>query len=219
MLVNIDEKSEGGYMGFSTREKDGGKYAPQLVIHGELKEDAVVGTLQQEFKLTSVQDTFVQGGDSADKKYTTSSYMQVMSGTGALHRRTYLRFDVNQLGADTVNSATLQLHLKNANIATNGEDGHSLQALAFNADWGDTLTWNSQPDLTNAVKSPVTNFTVASKNKIIELDVTDIVNQLNGKQTLDLALINPVKGNTNLIAITPTEGSGDTNPAPTLILK
>jgi|GEM_PF-402873 len=218
VLVNIDEKGKGGFIHIANREEtvDGvaAARAAKLEIQGELE-----GTLPQAMSLTSTQDGFVQDGTTANNNYGTNSYMQVMSGVGNYHRRTFLSFDTSSLGTNTVTSAKLQLHIKNATV-TDGYADHKLQALAFDATWAEReLTWAIQPDLTNAPASPVTTFTLADKGKVIELDVTDLVNQLNGKKTLELALINPEVGNVNLIALTPREGGSDATPAPTLILK
>ncbi len=218
VLINIDEKGQGGFIQIANREEkvDGvmGARAAKLEIQGELK-----GTLTENLNLTSIQDGFVQDGTTVETNYGTNSYMQVMSGSGNFHRRTYLRFDTSTLGSNTVTSAKLRLHIKNA-TETAGYANHKLQALAFEANWDERkLNWATQPDLTNAAVSAVTTFTIADKGKVIELDVTNLVNQLNGKKTLDLALINPELGNINLIALTPREGGSDKTPAPTLILK
>lgn len=165
------------------------------------------------------QDAFVRGGTEADKVFGTNSYMGVENHTlyDHLKYKSLLRFDMTSLAGNKATSAKLKIYLRNVNAR--GEAHVRLQAYAVEVgDWTEkTMTWNRLPAIEGAATSNVLSLVHEEKDKWIELDITDIVNQLNGATSLDLVLSNPDLQN-GYIGLSTREHDGE-NKAPHLVLK
>ena len=124
--------------------------------------------------------------------------MTIKNSVGRTDRKSLLRFDVSKLASNKVTAAKLRLHANVIDLKTRSSG--KLQALAVDGfEWKESsMTWNDLPDLSRATQSQITTVTASipkgdiQVNRWVELDVTDLINQLNGKPTLDLVLVNPV---------------------------
>lgn len=178
------------------------------------KQDLAAGGL--ELKVT--QDAYVRGGNQADKFDGIGwGFMGVENhyNNPALDHISILRFDTNGLMGLKATSAKLKLHIRGVDTRpdkTGGNKDTRLQAFAADAgDWveKESITWNTLPSTDGATASGITTASHGQSQKWIELDVTDIVNKLDSKRSLDLLLVNiDEKGQGGYVGLSTKEHSG-----------
>ncbi len=163
----------------------------------------------QEYKILVSEDTFVQGGDTADEAMGTKSAKQLRVGNSNAKskyaRTTYLKFTLPKR-IKRMQEVTLHLPVKVFNGSKNPDAKFTLEVYTVtNNDWDEnTLTRNTKPDITKLVGSidlPISEGKESTWHKII-LDTYPIFKLSNSQKnrTITLALLNTKFNRTSSIS-------------------
>jgi len=164
---------------FSYTISDGNSTSNGLV---EIIVNSVSG--QDTLTLSTLADSYVQGGTSANNNYGSSTSLIVKgTGTGDYDRFSYLKFDLSTLTQPVV-EGKLQLHYSTSTIR-----GVDHQVYLINDDsWGESsITFNNQP----STGSLITTQTLPSGTDVVEYDITNTLEQeRTGDGTISLKIVN-----------------------------
>ncbi len=141
------------------------------------------------------EDTYVRGGSFANTSFGSASSLRVKLGSSKFTRRSYLKFDVSDLGEGTSNLILTPSRVPSAGI--------TVQLYGVNDSWAEgNLTWNTQP----TGKTLLQTFTITSAdlNNNLSIDVSDYVaQQAAGDGTASFAIYSP--SSSALLAFTSKE--------------
>ena len=176
--------------------KDGGKKAPELsVYYGTKTDDTVyygkmwgtkapelskngidniVGLRKSElYRTEACEDTYVEGGTSADKNFGASEIIDVKAAPGEkidnYYREALLKFDIRDVADLAYTSVYLELECK---LVEKGDIPVELMVYGcYPFDWEEkTVTYNTLPEKEEFVTS-----VIIEKAGTVRIDVTDIV--------------------------------------------
>ena len=155
-------------------------------IHDLLKEWRGEGSLVKEEiassnkKITVSDDSYVQGGDSENKNFGSSSDMLVKTAAEHTTRVPYLKFDLSDLPGNTVN-ATLVLTMQDS------KNEMTYSFLLVDDNWDEsTITKNNAPSF----GKEIARKKVIKNSKTVEIDITEIAAQEKKKDGyLSLAIV------------------------------
>ncbi|WKN45699.1 CBM96 family carbohydrate-binding protein [Tunicatimonas pelagia] len=192
-----------------TRRNTGGAFVLKAVAVDEAgKESSATLNLSVSYGGTSlavVDDTYVRGGNNADRNFGDSDQLEAKSTGAAFTRRSFLKFDLSS-NRRWIKTATLRLKVK--------DQGTDLYSAAFVEDdsWEEeTLTWNTEPTIGSIIET----LPSAREGEYMIYNVTDIVKQeFNGDKTVSFAIISDGTSNQRFYS----KESPDANDAPFLLI-
>lgn len=158
------------------------------IVEGHRADQQIINQQQEEiYKLIAKEDAYVRDVSYANDNFGQATVIEAKlpqaSSTPGYRREAFIKFDLSEYPKEYIESAKIGLTLTGFHGSANND---SVQIFKTTNDWvEDTLTWNNRPNKNTAVppaQDKITQVVIGDKQsttypKLVELDVTDYVNE------------------------------------------
>ncbi|MCM3110864.1 polysaccharide lyase family 8 super-sandwich domain-containing protein [Lederbergia lenta] len=153
------------------------------IANPELKATASITVEEMEGLYIVSEDAFVRNGSHANTNYGADPSLSVKSDVAGYARKSYLKFNVDNIDKNDVESVVLRLFVS----GFNRDPKRTLSVYATNNNWSEpAITWNNAPDEATLLSSKE----IMQAGQWYEFDVTHYIKSIDLKEEISFLLQN-----------------------------